>query len=568
MLQKEILGSYDFTDNINIYVGKHQDDEEIKLTHIHEESHRKIVSSTTFGVFQFVIANIQKQSVLRKNTLITNPQEILEITIDKSWLAHEGYAVFREITLGQKVASIDNRITQLPQDYKAAFNKYKKIEEILPIEIKPFNISIIRGIAEAAFNTSILASCPIERINSDLVSNHLSVPENQPDYRLELITKRISQQGFSREYFNNLLDSFNDITQRLGYKEIINIQEFMDTVGLIGIDENAGFISAWDEIETNLTTQEINRIASELNIIHPKVAENDYFNFTEEASNAFSVYRINIPVLRKADSMSELLVETDTTNYIPPENYNEQIIPCDALKPIIPQLLTDEKLVLIIEIAKMRSTYMKLISSDEFIYTAYLTLLLQEKIENKTTGKKRQKALVPTKDQLAVFGNQKEIQDLIFTLKDKLIFFVLDWTSLIQDNWKLSKEIEELLNVLEWKPATIVQITNSPEIASLLKSWTKIGIADIVLIKRGKQHYHFLLELKNGLNVIVKISLVLILNLNIAAPEFKKYLDDVMLDFEKEAKKNKIEGNPFHILNAFTVAELDSIGTFYHRYKN
>lgn len=51
-LFNEIMGQFDFIDRVEVYRATHDSDVELHFTLLHEEAHRKAVSSTTYGKVQ------------------------------------------------------------------------------------------------------------------------------------------------------------------------------------------------------------------------------------------------------------------------------------------------------------------------------------------------------------------------------------------------------------------------------------------------------------------------------------------------------------------------------------
>src|SRR5688572_25273648 len=103
-LSSRILGHFDMVSHATIYPDRHSSDAEVTYTYIHEETHRKIISSTTFGSIQLILADIVK--VASKTSSLewaADAKDILTETIKQSWIAHEGYAVYREIHYGRLV---------------------------------------------------------------------------------------------------------------------------------------------------------------------------------------------------------------------------------------------------------------------------------------------------------------------------------------------------------------------------------------------------------------------------------------------------------------------------------
>ena len=97
-LKQELLGSFDLISTSRIY---HNQDDIVSATYVHEESHRKLFSSTSFGEIQQILAYLLNNNSSNVSLeWINKVSDFLSYTINLSVCVHEGYAVWRQIEYG------------------------------------------------------------------------------------------------------------------------------------------------------------------------------------------------------------------------------------------------------------------------------------------------------------------------------------------------------------------------------------------------------------------------------------------------------------------------------------
>lgn len=166
---------------------------------IHEGTHRAMFQSTTFGLYQQLLAILARVSpVAHKHPSVVSNQRL---AMNNSWNSHEGIATFRgvmsQVWEKDDIFEMKRVMDLLPRDYLNAWFLYHFILLEIP---KPFRERVARhynliwqliptAVATWCLNTPILEIAGDAEfvLSEDRVIDHFGYPSNSPDHRLRMV---------------------------------------------------------------------------------------------------------------------------------------------------------------------------------------------------------------------------------------------------------------------------------------------------------------------------------------------------------------------------------------------
>jgi hypothetical protein len=187
-LRNSLLGSYDFGGEILLFQGS-ASPAEMRAVLTHEEAHRNLSTHTIFGWYQSSLASLLKRdpSLFRHNT------KTLTLSIDKSWMTHEGWACFAEIheslLFGRPLS------TAYPSRYREAMGVF--FEGIKDYRLRPYAYFVARTFAEVAMNPPNFLLDFGNIFDEGWLESYLMSVPNQPDWRLLSVVECIVSNDVS-----------------------------------------------------------------------------------------------------------------------------------------------------------------------------------------------------------------------------------------------------------------------------------------------------------------------------------------------------------------------------------
>lgn len=568
LLATEILGSFDLIGSVEIHLAHHSSDTHPGYTYIHEESHLRLVSTTTFGELQLIIANlIGKTGSAPLPSWMISAEKLLAETIESSWYAHEGYAVFRELIYGKLLLGHEvKKPPALPSSYQRAYDIFKgAVQSVFDGEAPFFQIAVARCIAEASFNTPILGILPLEKLSENAILEHLSESPHRPDYRVRLISKLIQQQGFSSDLSQRLITMFSDACHKMGLDDADSPLRLSNKMLCEPDPQYVDFLLRWNALEKEILWKEIAALVSQLEIVEPDMAIDQAIDYHNRARSFFSKFGIDIILKRKSSSAFEIALASDIVEYVPPQALDEAIIVPSKAKDVIEQLLEEKEAYWILELSRVPNLRLRQTIHDDFIYATYVTPLIltseTPKGNHQSSGKTY--SLAHAKAQFTFFGDRDHARNVASRFSERTMLVVLDWTYALSSNWEVPSQVKGLLINQSWLPLTIPQTTNSRIVLELIRAWHNIGIEHLMAFKAGATLLYFCFKLETGLYILVKLSRNLLGLLHAFDLPETRWLEDAL-----QINANDVERlymPPFHQIDALSVAALDEIGVFYHK---
>jgi hypothetical protein len=192
---RTVLGRFALTSyTIEVYTEGHAGPGQISHTLVHEQTHQKLVLSTTFGALQLLLGLAVEQPGAGLPEWGRQAGALLADSVDGSWTAHEGYAVYSEFELGPLLGHREPPAA-LPDDYAAAYAVYRRVAERLPAALRPLAVFVMDGVAQAAFNGEILAAWALEGGSGAEPGALLADPLHRPDDRLRRLAAALVLEG-------------------------------------------------------------------------------------------------------------------------------------------------------------------------------------------------------------------------------------------------------------------------------------------------------------------------------------------------------------------------------------
>lgn len=558
-LEQEVLGSFDLFNNTKIY---DNEEEIITSTYIHEEAHRKMISSTSFGEIQQMFAYISKQGVSNCSLdWINSADNILSHTIRLSIFAHEGYAVWRQIENGKIFSSVCD-LDLMPELYRDFYQKYKAVIEKLSMSMHVFNLGIARAISEAVFNTTILRDINITNFKESLYK-HLSNEINQPDYRFEEITKILTTNGISQHCQDNLLKEFTVLIKSMG----ITYDGTVNDMLLRMYTEPYNYpilIEKWDKIETEILFDELKNHPLPFLVISPIEIQDEIHSFHIEIKNYLEKFGVRLYEKRGPLNFAEAAFHSEQVEYIPKKVLKEYIIPIFESKELIETLVNDPEIFFILEIGRIKSKMLKKLFEGDFFYHAYLTpIAYSDTLNEEKSSSEATVAFKVTGEQCALFGDLNDLKQLYFKVYDKTLMLLIDWATVVVENFTIPTELEEFFKLKKIEPTVVAQGTSSNAFFRQLISCADIGIAAGTIIGKTERMVYFYFELLNGLQVVLKCTDIM---LNILRQHKLKEWDSI----EPYCTSNnnllkKIANSKYKSTYLQSILALDRYGAFFHQ---
>lgn len=551
-LANEIIGSFDFVRTVEVAPHKHPTSQALGLTEIHEGTHRKIVSSTTFGEVQMILAAMAQQ---KQPSLPWSPRKLLGFTITHSWSAHEGFAVFREIHYGKLFKDWVTGMP-IPPKYERAYSKYKRMSDVLPPELMPFELGLVRTIAEIAFNTRILSLISIRDLTPIALFEHLRAPLNRPDVRLELLVDAISNTRISADFAEALLQRFQAAAERFGFERINSIETFMRESLTNAQLPRLQFHEEWDRIETELTLKEIQRLKlDELNIMDPYLAGKQINEYHSEALPYLKTMGIELPI-RKVATELELALQRTNVEYVPP-TVLDVLFAGDQndIATAFLKLFADKDVV--IDVRRIPNPLQHEIPG-EYAYTIYASPLVP--LEENILIISDQTSLEGGMIRYVVSGSREFIWEIVQSLR-RVTLLVLGQALISQEGWKCVNDVESLSAIVGLEPLTIVQTTAAPYLMELVHQLKELGLRSTLFAGISARVAYFVFGLSSGVHVLVKIPHTLIGVLKVHDQGSFSWFAQV-IDSTK-ADSAGLSTAPFNKLTAAKVVQLEIRGAFY-----
>jgi len=545
LLKAEIAGSFDLFNTTTIYKGV---DENLGNTHIHEQSHLKIISSTSFGHVQRVLAYLNKSNDGgHTHNVIESIDEKLFRTLRVSLLAHEGYAVWREIELGN-LFGLESDSERLPELYKRAYDYYCDIERALAGPDSLFKIEIARGIAECCFNTNILNELAFDCFESSFESN-ISKQENQPDYRLRVLLDTLAAGPLLLDLDARLKGAFSRLSTELGYSKYFSLEGLHLALNLRPFDFVPLF-EQWDKIVTGLIHDAFKSLSLPFEFGNPLNAQDAIVDFQRRLTTFLAPKGIEMFQVLERKGYVDCMSYQENIEYVPPRVFEKLNVYLDEQNiSAISDTFSNNNYCFIAEMGVF-SDHIDLKSKPD---KSFVTLTELTCIDNYSHQNER-KILKVQEEQICFFGDNTIIKKVIEKLKNRAVVFLIEWGSAMQSRFIISEQLLKQANELQLNAYILSQTSISALFIAQIKFCNDVGVKEGYILNSIEEFTYFVLKLKNNVTVILKCTIAYFNILKIhKVPEFSLLEDFLQFD------KNSIEYATIELL-----VKLDLMGAFFH----
>jgi hypothetical protein len=504
-LFKEIMGQFDLVDTVEVFRKNHPNKIELHLTVMHEEAHRKAISSTTYGKVQGLLATILRESSNEGSPVKAEwggqAAVLLDQTIQFSWFTHEGFAVSRERAYG-KLFYPDYSFRSLPQDYEKAYRRYEHVMESLPRNLKIFGIVAARAIAEASLNTDILSWLAEKEFTPETVKRAVEETE-RPDRRLEALLKAVRAgklaDDFGADYESQLRQLFNGTP----------LAQFTDVSSAVAnlftriTPETIGLVNPFDQLATTAFHEYFSLIAPALKIVNPLNLGEEVVAFHNKVVEQFEQNAVTIPRAKVGTLQDGALKGTDVK--FRPQMRPWKFVDQSQSEDITTGLLNDD-LRFVIQLGRSEE-----LSANFGSHYAIITALRLEPI-GKPDGQKPQPYGAIVHGQYAFAGPPDYVHRLTKRLRSRSLQVIIGLSAVSFDDWTVADDISAIAEDIRNKGDVLIQILpqfDTPATLHLLSVLEERGIKDCKVIGLDHQIMHLAHWMPGSMVVVVKLSTAL-----------------------------------------------------------
>lgn len=562
-LRKTLLGFFDLKTTTTIFPAAHASAEEFAHTFVHEESHRKLASSTTYGVMQMIFAFLAGKDLPPGAKLDrVTCERILDTTISHCWNVQEGFAVFRARAFDRFTANA--RVSpSLPADYERAFGEFAKFAGFLPDYLKPISPFLAHNLAEISLNSPILEDLPIEEMSLDSIHMYLLLPQNSPDMRLRRIIETLGSLGFEHSSSRELLQNAQRVIDTCAEGEAGSIDE-----QLANAFSSAG-IPQFKMIEgvQELTTQYMEKVVAERCrdiAFRPAIAAlKECGEYHQRTQKLLRKSGIELFGLRDPSSRGELSLAGEEVEYPVDGQYSERIHDKDDANGYLDKL-SESSLAFAIQLARYPATRSKVVIQDAYIYALYV--FLADRCVD-VGGRAQQSNAFELRRQRDVFiGNW----EFIHTLAERFIFrksiVCLEWSCVDGESLQPVRPVSQWLTSLATKGIMVAPSSRGSFTVSILEKLRAVGLNEAIPLYKhplGTIQY-FMVETVNGDKILLKMSQRIPGILSMHFGELWNWFMNNVPSFERLTQTEQLAQEfSNRVTRWLAIAKMESLGAFW-----
>jgi len=497
----ELMGQFDLINTVEVFRGNHPNETELHFTVLHEEAHRKAVSSTTYGKVQHLLATVLRESSKSGSPLeaawSSRAEALLAQTIKYSWFAHEGFAVSRERMYG-KLMYPDHPLSDLPDDYEEAYQRYQQILQCLPENLKLFGVVTARAIVEAVLNTDIIRKLSNDEFTPDSVGRAVEETD-QPDRRLEALLKAVRAHKLPSDFGASSISQIQELfkgTPLAAFPDISDaVARLYTRIGPETIDAMVGF----DAIATNTFREYFSVVAPDLSMISPHDAGPEVVAFHNRVAEQFEKKGVTIP-RAKVGTMQEGALQGTNVKFRSPERPPQFIDQSLAESFVAALLNTDYRLIV--------QPGLWLPPSSTFgTHLLFIVPITMEPVGEKTP-EGYQPYGVNFDGCYALSGSLEYIHGMAKRLQPRLLQVVVGPSVVSVDDWTVADDIRKIVDDI-WDQKHLIYTLPQFDTASLLhllSTLEKKGIQDCKVIGGDRHMLYLAIWVPSNLIVVVKLS--------------------------------------------------------------
>ena len=220
-----LRGSFDFSDKSTILITEEANQPTRLLTEIHEVMHSHVCSSTSFGVFQKLLANFSRERDLPRS-IRNKLLRFLNRSIKHSWMIHEGISTTAELIHAYNCSEelYHSHYRMLPKSYQSATDPFFRliVELRLPVFV---NLSFCEAMAHIGLNTPILDDfLSLTTLLDTDPGKYFEDPSTRPDSRLTEICQVAGASLVSKDCRRRILETLKEHLQpkSLSYADLVD----------------------------------------------------------------------------------------------------------------------------------------------------------------------------------------------------------------------------------------------------------------------------------------------------------------------------------------------------------
>jgi len=560
-LHREILGLFDPAGEIHIYPGRHETNSQSSLTYIHEESHLKAVSCTTFGEVQSILGWLAHSKDGPEDCKISDEAaSMLSSLVMGSWKTHEGFAMCRERWFGSRLLPHTPSVP-CPASYVAAFLLYDDVMKALPPQADAFCLTVVQAIMEAAMNTLILRSLKPETLLTSAVLDHLAQPQHSPDSRLSELSTTIKGGGFRRDLIDRLRDAFAAAVKRAGVaRGDLRCDALGDEIACSMGPEYVELVDAWQELGTKVMWDELSCLDLSYPLVAPNAAQIEICHFREAARKAFSRKGHTLPVKRIGDQF-EAALQAGEVQLKGDSPFGEQVVfMAHALSPLN-ALLADQNSRFIVQLSRIKALQTRQAVDADYVWSTHVTVLVPSpgRIPSPTQDSLRG-GFAPSYEVYTFWGTEEFALCVARDLSPRTVLLTMGPSLVDLPAWHPDATAHHLLRELGRVPLLVLPPTGCRLLYDLIVNWQTIGIDKVFLVDGNETTECYAFALSTDLTVMVTMPAFLPSVLSTYRPHVAGLLSDA---WKRTAKEPALRfSGPFGQIHARDVHRLDALGLF------
>ena len=421
-------------------------------------------------------------------------------------------------------------------------------------------LPIIHEIAHACFNTNILGSLPLVHLTEQNVKKYFEGTWNSPSNRLRSISAKLSKHGLSLDGEHRLLSGLNNILQRHYPNKNISIASYMKSRVHTPWERNCETENGINKLFSGVIADEIHLHYPDMYIPEIHAVENALHTYVEQSNNFLSTYGVSLPTIKKA-TILDASVDAENVLYDISDKFNELILPEEEARKALPFFLKWD-LLFAWEIGAFFTNPLKEIYGDSPVYFLHLFPgKIKRDIKHPSMPNIKLTQVRLTMDKFSYFGSWSMVKDMIYALSGKTIAKVIHPSLINHKTWMPSPDIRNLFS--NSYPVTVFMTTRGPNILKAFKEWRELGVSAVIpsgTVGNDSLHY-YLVELTNGLHILLKLSLTMEGIIKIHYPDISKWKESLTPLKEDLIQVHRSKAKEGIHLDALT--QLDKLGAFY-----
>jgi hypothetical protein len=298
-LRSGLLGEFDLAGTVTINPTEHDSEIDVEVTRLHEQAHRQLASTTTFGVLQRHLACLVVFDKSEQLMPAGEAERLLSDAIGLSIDVHEAWALYCE-RRGAALHYLPRLGTQ--SVYIGASRSLEDLRATFSAGLGPLEYYVVRSCFEATMNMPIV-SWGDRLLSPEGIGEFLGRQDLQPDHRLQLLTDALRSGGMSPK----LVEELHAVAEAT-----------IDDCDLVDVDVPSALLQSWrnptspweafrrkfDDRATTVLDEEIVQHLHGVPTLRSADARMEIVDFWDRGVEMAAKFGVNLP---------RLVVVTDST---------------------------------------------------------------------------------------------------------------------------------------------------------------------------------------------------------------------------------------------------------------